>query len=193
MAAFVPVPGCATTMRVLVHAPPNAPVVERGDVVVVHARGVVKETRRAFWSTKDPGQKPFEYTAGVGGVITGASRAASTRPTRRDPRAIRRAARARAIRDGRLTRDESNRRRLGPRLPRRARRRDARARHSRERGLRRARVSRVGDPARRRSAVRDRGVERARQVIDRVRLRQINPNQQKIESFRHVATRRDMR
>ena len=78
MAAFVPVPGCATTMRVLVHAPPNAPVVERGDVVVVHARGVVKETRRAFWSTKDPGQKPFEYTAGVGGVITGASRASSS-------------------------------------------------------------------------------------------------------------------
>uniref|UniRef100_A0A7S3JMP9 peptidylprolyl isomerase n=1 Tax=Aureoumbra lagunensis TaxID=44058 RepID=A0A7S3JMP9_9STRA len=31
----------------------------------------VKETGKKFWSTKDPGQKPFTYTAGVGGVITG--------------------------------------------------------------------------------------------------------------------------
>lgn len=71
MSAFVPVPGCATRFRVLNQAPPSAPVVERGDVVVVHAKGVVKETQKTFWSTKDPGQKPFEYTAGVGGVITG--------------------------------------------------------------------------------------------------------------------------
>ena len=48
------------------------------NVVVVHAKGVVKETQKTFWSTKDPGQKPFEYTAGVGGVITGASRASSS-------------------------------------------------------------------------------------------------------------------
>ena len=78
MSAFVPVPGCATRFRVLNQAPPSAPVVERGDVVVVHAKGVVKETQKTFWSTKDPGQKPFEYTAGVGGVITGASRASSS-------------------------------------------------------------------------------------------------------------------
>ena len=82
MSAFVPVPGCATRFRVLNQAPPSAPVVERGDVVVVHAKGVVKETQKTFWSTKDPGQKPFEYTAGVGGVITGASRASSSRARR---------------------------------------------------------------------------------------------------------------
>ena len=32
---------------------------------------VIKETGKKFWSTKDKGQQPFEYTAGVGGVITG--------------------------------------------------------------------------------------------------------------------------
>ncbi len=36
------------------------------DKVTVHATGTVKETNKKFWSTKDPGQKPFEYDAGVG-------------------------------------------------------------------------------------------------------------------------------
>jgi hypothetical protein len=31
----------------------------------------VVETDKKFWSTKDPGQKPFAYQAGVGGVIKG--------------------------------------------------------------------------------------------------------------------------
>ena len=31
----------------------------------------MKETGKKFWSTKDPGQQPFSYQAGVGGVITG--------------------------------------------------------------------------------------------------------------------------
>ena len=31
---------------------------------------VVKETGKKFWSTKDPGQQPFSYNAGVGQVIT---------------------------------------------------------------------------------------------------------------------------
>merc|ERR1712154_331987 len=39
--------------------------------VTVHATGVIKESGKKFWCTKDPGQKPFSYTAGVGGVITG--------------------------------------------------------------------------------------------------------------------------
>ena len=30
---------------------------------------VVKETGKKFWSTKDPGQQPFSYNAGVGQVI----------------------------------------------------------------------------------------------------------------------------
>ena len=30
-----------------------------------------RETDKKFWSTKDPGQQPFTYKAGVGGVIVG--------------------------------------------------------------------------------------------------------------------------
>merc|ERR1712020_243920 len=44
---------------------------EKSRTVTVHATGVVKETGKKFWSTKDPGQKPFTYQAGVGAVITG--------------------------------------------------------------------------------------------------------------------------
>merc|ERR1719361_2543035 len=39
--------------------------------VTVHALGMVAETSKKFWSTKDPGQVPFSYQAGVGKVITG--------------------------------------------------------------------------------------------------------------------------
>ncbi|EKX33128.1 hypothetical protein GUITHDRAFT_81737 [Guillardia theta CCMP2712] len=46
-------------------------VVKKGSTVTVHATGTVKESGYKFWSTKDPGQSPFEYQAGVGGVITG--------------------------------------------------------------------------------------------------------------------------
>ena len=49
----------------------GAPAVTKGTKVSVHATGVVEETGKKFWSTKDPGQQPFQYTAGVGGVITG--------------------------------------------------------------------------------------------------------------------------
>ncbi|EGB08636.1 hypothetical protein AURANDRAFT_8640, partial [Aureococcus anophagefferens] len=42
-----------------------------GSNATVHATGVVKETGKKFWSTKDPGQQPFSYQAGVGGVIKG--------------------------------------------------------------------------------------------------------------------------
>ncbi|CAE7903380.1 FKBP12 [Symbiodinium necroappetens] len=38
--------------------------------VTVHATGLVRDTKTKFWSTKDPGQEPFTYTAG-GGVIKG--------------------------------------------------------------------------------------------------------------------------
>ena len=46
-------------------------VVSKGDSVTVHATGIVAETGKKFWSTKDPGQKPFTYNAGVNAVITG--------------------------------------------------------------------------------------------------------------------------
>ena len=41
--------------------------------VLTHAprRHSQQETGKKFWSTKDKGQQPFEYSAGVGGVITG--------------------------------------------------------------------------------------------------------------------------
>ncbi|CAD7929917.1 unnamed protein product [Amoebophrya sp. A25] len=45
--------------------------VKRGATVTVHATGVVKESGKKFWSTKDPGQQPFTYQAGVGKVIVG--------------------------------------------------------------------------------------------------------------------------
>tara|TARA_B110001469_G_scaffold36865_1_gene36812 strand:- start:17 stop:205 length:189 start_codon:yes stop_codon:yes gene_type:complete len=32
---------------------------------------VVQESGKKFWSTKDPGQQPFSYQAGVGQVIKG--------------------------------------------------------------------------------------------------------------------------
>ena len=45
--------------------------VPAGATVTVHATGVIKETGKKFWSTKDPGQEPFSYQAGVGQVIKG--------------------------------------------------------------------------------------------------------------------------
>lgn len=43
----------------------------KGSHVTCHATGSVKETGYKFWSTKDPGQKPFQFPAGLGRVITG--------------------------------------------------------------------------------------------------------------------------
>merc|ERR1719276_241363 len=64
-----PVPGYRTTKQTLQEG--SGKEVTKGATVTVHATGVVKETGKKFWSTKDPGQQPFEYQAGVGGVITG--------------------------------------------------------------------------------------------------------------------------
>jgi FKBP-type peptidyl-prolyl cis-trans isomerase len=61
--------GYQTTYRVLTKG--SDKVVTKGCTVVVHATGIVKETAQKFWSTKDQGQKPFEYQAGCGKVITG--------------------------------------------------------------------------------------------------------------------------
>ena len=63
------IPGLATTYKVLKAGAGRA--VAKGDKVTVHATGIVAEGNKKFWSTKDPGQKPFEYQAGVGGVIKG--------------------------------------------------------------------------------------------------------------------------
>jgi len=60
-------PGLRTSKRVLRAG--NGAVVTEGSTVVVHALGSVAGSK--FWSTKDPGEEAFEYTAGVGEVITG--------------------------------------------------------------------------------------------------------------------------
>jgi U3 small nucleolar RNA-associated protein 21 len=62
-------PGYDTTWKT--EAEGSGAAVSKGNTVTVHATGVVKETEKKFWSTKDPGQQPFTYQAGVGGVITG--------------------------------------------------------------------------------------------------------------------------
>jgi peptidylprolyl isomerase len=62
--------GFRTTYKVITLGSGSRKVAKRS-IVTVHATGVVRETGKKFWSTKDPGQKPFTYDAGVGGVITG--------------------------------------------------------------------------------------------------------------------------
>merc|ERR1712048_939169 len=64
------IPGYKTTKEIL-KAGSDGASVTKGCTATVHATGVVKETGKKFWSTKDPGQKPFSYQAGVGKVITG--------------------------------------------------------------------------------------------------------------------------
>mmetsp|Transcript_28038 Transcript_28038/g.58196 ORF Transcript_28038/g.58196 Transcript_28038/m.58196 type:complete len:118 (-) Transcript_28038:191-544(-) len=65
-----PIPGYQTQRRTL--APGSgSKTVTKGCTCTVHATGVVNESGKKFWSTKDPGQKPFTYQAGVGKVITG--------------------------------------------------------------------------------------------------------------------------
>lgn len=68
-ASSVVVTGYKTTYEIV--KPGSGSAVSKGATISVHAIGSVEETGSKFWSTKDPGQKPFEYTAGVGGVIVG--------------------------------------------------------------------------------------------------------------------------
>ena len=79
-------PGYDTTWKT--EAQGSGAAVSKGNTVTVHATGVVKETGKKFWSTKDPGQQPFTYQAGVGGVITGWDQGCLPRlghPSRRHP------------------------------------------------------------------------------------------------------------
>ena len=65
------VPGFKTTFSIIKAGEASGEAVSKGSSVTVHATGVVVETGKKFWSTKDPGQQPFSYVAGVGQVITG--------------------------------------------------------------------------------------------------------------------------
>jgi FKBP-type peptidyl-prolyl cis-trans isomerase len=63
--------GLRTTRATVIAPKPTAPAVAKGDTATAHALGIAKETEKQFWSTKDEGQSPFTYQAGVGGVIRG--------------------------------------------------------------------------------------------------------------------------
>ena len=63
------IPGFETRYDIIKQGDGQA--VAKGNKVTVHATGVIRETGKKFWSTKDPGQKTFTYNAGVGQVITG--------------------------------------------------------------------------------------------------------------------------
>lgn len=64
-----PIAGFRTLKRIIKTG--SGAIVSKGNIVTVHATGSVKETGAKFWSTKDPGQKPFTYPAGQNRVITG--------------------------------------------------------------------------------------------------------------------------
>ena len=66
-----PAPGCNGTTFEIVSQGQAWIAITKGSTATVHATGVVVETGKKFWSTKDPGQQPFTYQAGVGGVIKG--------------------------------------------------------------------------------------------------------------------------
>ena len=69
--AWETIAGLKTQRMTVTPAPEGSPTIAKGDTITVHATGVAKETDKKFWSTKDPGQQPFTYNAGVGSVITG--------------------------------------------------------------------------------------------------------------------------
>ena len=87
----LPLAGYKTTYEV-VKTGTGSEVVSKGATVTVHATGIVAETSKKFWSTKDAGQQSFTYQAGVGGVITGAR----PQPTPRLPRTLKACRRAQA-------------------------------------------------------------------------------------------------
>ena len=70
--ASLVVPGFKTTYDVI--KPGSGALVTKGATVTVHATGNVLSGSGSvtkFWSTRDAGQTPFTYLAGMGGVISG--------------------------------------------------------------------------------------------------------------------------
>eukprot|EP00008_Paramoeba_atlantica_P004437 CAMPEP_0201487328 /NCGR_PEP_ID=MMETSP0151_2-20130828/12243_1 /ASSEMBLY_ACC=CAM_ASM_000257 /TAXON_ID=200890 /ORGANISM="Paramoeba atlantica, Strain 621/1 / CCAP 1560/9" /LENGTH=110 /DNA_ID=CAMNT_0047872329 /DNA_START=26 /DNA_END=358 /DNA_ORIENTATION=- len=49
----------------------NGPKPQKGQTVTVHCTGIVTDTNKKFWSTKDAGQKAFTFQIGLGKVIKG--------------------------------------------------------------------------------------------------------------------------
>lgn len=67
---YLQLEGAATTYKIVTAGTPGTAQLERGDIVTMHATGIVRATMKQFWSTKDPGQSTFTFTAGEG-VIRG--------------------------------------------------------------------------------------------------------------------------
>lgn len=67
---YLALEGAATTYKVVKTGTPGTAQLDRGDTVTMHATGIVRETMKQFWSTKDAGQSTFTFTAGEG-VIKG--------------------------------------------------------------------------------------------------------------------------
>ena len=76
--SLVALGGKWATKMATVTAGKGSKAVAVGSRVTVQAEGRCKQTKGGeedgwapFWNTRDPGQLPFTYKAGVGGVITG--------------------------------------------------------------------------------------------------------------------------
>ena len=66
-----PVEGCqGTTYQILTPGTAGSNTITPGSTATVHAVGKIQFGRQ-FWSTKDPGQRSFEATFGIGNVIKG--------------------------------------------------------------------------------------------------------------------------
>ena len=59
------------TKEIITEAPTSSSGISVGQTVTVHCTGFGKngDLSVPFWSTKDPGQKPFTFKIGQGGVI----------------------------------------------------------------------------------------------------------------------------
>ena len=169
--AWEAVSGLKTKKMTVTPAPEGSPTIAKGDTITVHATGVVKETDKKFWSTKDPGQQPFTYNAGVGSVTTcvesdfgrptpstrRASVAASARWRGDSTPSTRRRPRGRVEPPTSPVDFHSGDYGLGPGIARCGRRRGEEARHPGRGGLRQGRLPGVGHPSERRPLLRDRG------------------------------------
>ena len=49
----------------------NGVLPKPGNKITVHCTGIVADTGKKFWSTKDAGQEPFSFNVGKGQVIRG--------------------------------------------------------------------------------------------------------------------------
>eukprot|EP00587_Corethron_hystrix_P011613 CAMPEP_0113321046 /NCGR_PEP_ID=MMETSP0010_2-20120614/14660_1 /TAXON_ID=216773 ORGANISM="Corethron hystrix, Strain 308" /NCGR_SAMPLE_ID=MMETSP0010_2 /ASSEMBLY_ACC=CAM_ASM_000155 /LENGTH=101 /DNA_ID=CAMNT_0000179047 /DNA_START=54 /DNA_END=356 /DNA_ORIENTATION=- /assembly_acc=CAM_ASM_000155 len=68
--SYTTVPGLATTYLIKTPGSGTATIIS-GTTATLHATGIVRETGKKFWSTKDPGQEPFTCQYGVGQLIKG--------------------------------------------------------------------------------------------------------------------------